>query len=239
METDAQHASTDSQRASTDAKRTSTEHARALRLAEATALGGLLLYAVFAPHSIAGAWIALSISILGWLARALLARRANCRRTPLDLPLLVFYAWSILSALLSAEPRISLLKLISVSSFLIFYLVRSLTEMRPAFASTVAALMIASGTAGALWSIFEVARGRGVVVEEIAAESPFVRDESLGVAVGDSVWRVNGRRVNSVAEIDEAVRVYHVLLIAVLLSVVVQGRASPSPRGGSMSRCGG
>jgi hypothetical protein len=182
---------------------------RALRLAEATAFGGLLLYAVFAPHSIAGAWIALSISILGWLARTVITRRTGCsrRRTPLDLPLLLFYAWSTLSALVSAEPRISLLKLISVSGFFILYLVRALLRTRRAtMAASVAALMIASGVAGALWSVFEVARGRGVVVEEIAPDSPFARDPALGVAVGDSVWRVNGRRVNSAAEIDEVIR---------------------------------
>jgi len=187
-----------------DARHASTTHGRALGVAEATAFGGLLLYAVFAPHSIAGAWIALSISILGWLARFLFTRRANFRRTPLDLPLWLFYAWSVLSALLSPEPRISLLKLISVSAFLIFYLVRTLARPRRR-AIAVAVLMIASGTAGALWSAFEVLRGRGIVVEEIAPDS-FLRQPSLGVAAGDSVWRVNGRRVNSVEEIDQAVR---------------------------------
>ncbi|HEV2880195.1 MAG TPA: O-antigen ligase family protein [Pyrinomonadaceae bacterium] len=197
--------------ADTDNGHAPANRPRALRLAEATAFGGLLLYAVFAPHSIAGAWIALSISILGWLARTLITRRANFRGanfhcTPLDLPLWLFYAWSILSALVSAEPRISLLKLISVSAFLIFYLVRALSGMRRAAATSVAALMIASGAAGALWSAFEVVRGRGVVVEEVAADSPLRRDPSLGVEAGDSVWRVNGSRVNSVPEIDQLIK---------------------------------
>jgi hypothetical protein len=193
----------------TDTEHASTNHSTALRLAGATAFGGLLLYAVFAPHSIAGAWIALSISILGWLARTLITRRPNFSRngfrpTPLDLPLWLFYAWSILSALVSAEPHVSMPKLISVSAFLIFYLVRTLNATRR-MAVAVAALMIASGAAGALWSAFEVARGRGLVIEEIAADSP-LRDPSLGVAAGDSLWRVNGRRVNSVEEIDQAIR---------------------------------
>jgi len=174
-----------------------------LRLAEGVAFGGLLLYAVFAPHSIAGAWIALSVSIASWLVRGLLRRRFDLLRTPLDLPFWLFYAWSILSALLSAEPRISLLKLVSVSAFLIYYVVGSLITRRTAF--IIAALMIASGAAGALWSAYEVARGRGVIVDEIAADSP-LRDPALGVAVGDSVWRVNKRRVASVAEIDQAIR---------------------------------
>ena len=176
----------------------------ALRFAEGTALCGLLLYAIFAPHSIAGAWIALSISISGWLARAALRRRLHLERTPLDLPLWLFYAWSVISALLSAEPRISLLKLISVSTFLIFYVIGSLVTRRTAV--IIAALMIASGAAGALWSALEVARGRGVIVEEIVADSPLRRHSSPGVEAGDSIWRVNERRVNSVAEIDQAIR---------------------------------
>ena len=224
-----------------DSRHARAAPSRALRLAEATAYGGLLLYAVFAPHSIAGAWIALSISILGWLARTLLARRAtnfprlnlrglnlhglnlrglnargfnlrnfnfsrlNFRSAPPDLPLWLFYVWSIISALVSAEPRISLLKLISVSAFLIFYLVRTLNGMRRTAATAVAALMIASGAAGALRGAFDVARGRGVVIEEIAPDSP-LRAPSVGVAVGDSLWRVNERRVDSVAEIDRAIR---------------------------------
>jgi len=178
--------------------------AHALRFAEGTAFCGLLLYAVFAPHSIAGAWIALSVSISGWLARGLLRRTLQLQRTPLDLPLWLFYAWSGVSALLSAEPRISLLKLISVSTFFIFYFVHSLVTRRTAV--IIAALMIASGAAGALRSAFEVARGRGVVVEEIETDSPLRRHASSGVAAGDSIWRVNERRVNSVAEIDQAIR---------------------------------
>jgi len=123
---------------------------------------------------------------------------------PPDLPLWLFYAWSVLSALVSAEPRISLLKLVSVSAFLVFYLVQSLSTRRTAF--IIAALMIASGAAGALWSAYEVARGRGLFVEEIAVDSILRRDPSLAVTAGDAVWRVNGRRVNSVAEIDRAIR---------------------------------
>lgn len=181
-----------------------TSKTPALRLAEGAACCGLLLYAVCAPHSIAGAWIALSVSISGWLARTLITRRTNFRRTPLDLPLWLFYAWSVLSALFSAEPRISLLKLVSVSTFVIFYLVQSFVTRR--MAVVIAASMIASGAAGALWSAFETARGRGLVVEEVAPDSPLRRDPALGVAAGDTVWRVNKRRVNSVAEIDQAIR---------------------------------
>jgi O-antigen ligase len=64
-------------------------------------------------------------------------------------------------------------------------------------------LLILSGCAGALYSAFDLLRGRGVVIESIAADSPF---RQLEVQTGDTIWRVAGRRVYSVADIDERLR---------------------------------
>lgn len=172
-------------------------------IARALIFVGLTLYAVFAPHSIAGSWIGLSLAVLGWLIRTLTTRRTGIRRTPLDLPLWLLFAWTLLSALFSAEPATSLAKLTSVSIFLIFYLAQATLTRR--LIIFLAALMITSGVAGVLWSIGEVARGRGVVVEEIAEGSPF-RQTSPPLEVGDAVWRIDGERVASVAGIDDALR---------------------------------
>lgn len=172
------------------------------RFAERCALAGLTLYAVFAPHSIAGAWIGLSFAILGWLIRTIITRRTGIRHTPLDLPLCLFFAWSIASAALSAEPRISLAKLGSVSAFLIFYLVQALITRRTAM--LLVTLMLASGCAGTLWSVGELIYGRGIIVEEIASNSPLRAETRLHT--GDCIWRVNKHRVSSVVEIDDAMR---------------------------------
>ena len=195
--------------------------------AQRVALAGLALYAVFAPHSIAGAWIGLSIAILGWLIRTttfrhdsfaesndpssdfirsrlsrFIRQRLNIHPTPLALPLWLFFAWSVVAAFFSAEPHVSLPKLASVSTFLIFYLVQSVVTRRTAI--PLAALLIASGVAGALWSAGETARGRGVCIETIVGDSPLIAATEL--RPGDCVWRVNRRRVASVDEIDEIIR---------------------------------
>lgn len=170
--------------------------------AEVLALGGFAVYALAAPHSIAGAWMGLSAAVLGWLARTLLTGRTGIRRTPLDLPLWLFIAWTVLSSLLSVEPGESLPKLVNVSTFLMFYLAQAALTRRTAV--TLAALMIASGVAGTLWGMGELAVGRGVVVRELKAESPL--RASTALAAGDAVWRVNKRRVGSAEEIDEAIR---------------------------------
>ena len=174
------------------------------RVADYAILVGLALYAMAAPHSIAGAEAGLTLVALGWLLRTLATGKTGLRRTAVDLPLWLFFAWSIASALLSAEPRISLLKLQTVSTFLVFYFAQAtLTRARVV---ALAALLIASGVTGALWSVSEIVRGRGLIVESVAADSPFRETSPAPLEPGECVWRVNKDRVASVAEIDEVIR---------------------------------
>lgn len=166
------------------------------------ALAGFVLYALAAPHSIAGSWMGVSAVVLAWLGRALATRRFDLRRTPLDLPLWLFVGWTTLSALLSYEPRESLPKLVNVSTFLMFYLAQSLLTRRAAVLA--AGVLVASGAAGVVWGGGELLAGRGVVVRELRADSPLRAETPL--REGDAVWRVNRRRVSTAAEIDEEIR---------------------------------
>ncbi|HKQ99690.1 MAG TPA: O-antigen ligase family protein [Pyrinomonadaceae bacterium] len=171
------------------------------RVGEGMALAGFALYAIFAPHSIAGAELSLILVGAGWLLRLLATGKTGLRRTPLDLPILLFLGWTVLSSFLSAEPRISLPKLQSVLVFLLFYFTQALLSRRAAV--FIAALMITSGVAGVLESAFDLVRGRGVMIEELSPESPF---HEFQIGAGDAVWRVRGARIRSVEEIDEAIR---------------------------------
>jgi hypothetical protein len=177
------------------------ETSLAARISERVSLVGFILYASFAPHSIAGAEIALALVAAGWLARLIITKRTGIRRSPLDLPIWLFLGWTILSAFFSAEPRISLPKLQSVAVVFLFYLTQSIVTRRTAL--LLAVLMITSGVAGVVWSAIDLARGRGVMIEELSPESPF---HEYQMWIGDAVWRVNGVRVSSVEEIDEAIR---------------------------------
>jgi hypothetical protein len=179
-----------------------TASGRFARASRGLGLAGFALYALAAPHSIAVSWIGLSFAVLGWLARTLATRRTGLRRTPLDLPLWLFFAWTALSCFLSEEPRLSVPKLINVSTLLMFYLTQALVTRRAAV--LLAVLMIVSGSAGALWGAGELAVGRGVVVKGLSVDSPLRRATPL--REGDAVWRVNERRVSTVGEIDEAIR---------------------------------
>ncbi|MCA1593160.1 MAG: O-antigen ligase family protein [Acidobacteria bacterium] len=172
------------------------------RGAQWLALAGFAVYAATAPHSIAASWVGLSLAVLGWIARTLATGRTGLRRTAIDVPLWLFFGWTILSSLLSTEPRISLAKLVNASTFLVFYIAQGCLTRRAAVA--LAMLLIVSGAAGALWSACEVLYGRGVIVRELKAGSPLRGATPL--REGDAVWRANGRRVSTVEEIDEEIR---------------------------------
>jgi hypothetical protein len=179
-----------------------TPAGRLARAGGVLGLAGFALYAAAAPHSIAVSWVGLSFAVLGWLARTAATRRAGLARTPLDLPLWLFAAWTVLSSLLSEAPGVSVPKLVNVSPLLMFYLTQALVTRKAAV--WLACLLVVSGSAGALWGAGELAVGRGVVVRRMSVDSPLRRGTPL--REGDAVWRVNGRRVSTVGEIDEAIR---------------------------------
>jgi hypothetical protein len=64
-------------------------------------------------------------------------------------------------------------------------------------------VLILSASVGAIYSVYDLIRGRGVVVETISPTSPF---QQVHIRAGDAVWRVNGKRVYSVSDIDQVIK---------------------------------
>ena len=83
---------------------------------------GLFIFALAVPHSIAGAHIGLNLALLGWIVRDVAALKLHFKRTPIDRPLLGFVALTLLSAVFSVEPQLSLPKIISLLLFGVVYL---------------------------------------------------------------------------------------------------------------------
>jgi hypothetical protein len=165
------------------------------------ALAGLGIYVLFAPHSVAASAIGVGIAGFGWLIRTLATSSLGLRRSKFDLIIGLSLLWTVVSALLSEEPRISIAKLQASWCVFLFYLTRAIVTKRSAL--LLVALLILSGCAGALYSVFDLLRGRGVVVETIAAGSPF---QQVGIQLGDTIWRAGGHRVYSVEDLDQALR---------------------------------
>lgn len=171
------------------------------RSGQRLALFGLTLYAVSAPHSIAASEISIGIAAIGWLIRTIATGRVGLRRCKFDLPIVLLLLWTAFSSLFSEEPRISLLKLQSCWVVFLFYLTRAVVSKRSAV--LLVCVLIVSGSTGALYSVYDLLRGRGVVVESLSAGSLF---RQYGVRPGDTIWRVNQARVYSVADIDRRIK---------------------------------
>ena len=170
-------------------------------LGQRTAIAGFLLYSAFAPHSIAAAEISLAIVGAGWLVRTLASGKTGFRRTSFDFLIWILFFWTAASSILSEEPRISIAKIQSTCVLLLFYLTSAIVERRTAV--LLVSIMILSGAVGTLYSVYDLARGRGVLVETMASDSPL---HTVKLQPGDAIWRVGGRRVYSIANIDEAIR---------------------------------
>ena len=162
------------------------------------ALVGLGIYVVFAPHSVAASVIGVALAGAGWLIRTLQTRRLGLRWSKFDLIIVLSLLWTVASALLSEEPRISIAKLQASWCVFTFYLARATLTRRSAL--ILVALLIVSGSAGAIYSAFDLLRGRGVVVESIAAGSPF---NQIEIRPGDTIWQIDRQRVYSTTDIEE------------------------------------
>ena len=170
-------------------------------LGQQIALAGLAIYVLFAPHSVAASVIGVAFAGIGWIVRTIRTGNLGLSRSRFDLIIGLSLLWTVASALLSEEPRISIAKLQASWCVFLFYLTRATVNRRASL--MLITLLIISGSAGALYSAFDLVRGRGVVIESIAADSPF---RQLGVETGDTIWRVAGRRVYSVDDIEQRLR---------------------------------
>ena len=167
------------------------------KLGQQIALAGLAIYVATAPHSVAASVIGVAIAGIGWLIRTFSTGNFGLRRSKFDLIIVLSLLWTAISAVLSEEPRISIAKLQASWCVFLFYLARATITRKSALALTV--LLIVSGSVGALYSGFDLLRGRGVVVESIAGNSSL---QMVGIQPGDTIWQINRQRVYSTSDID-------------------------------------
>lgn len=171
------------------------------KLGQQIALAGLVIYVVFAPHSVAASAIGAVIAGIGWLTRTLVTGSLGLRRSKFDLVILLSLLWTLASALLSEEPGISTAKLRASWCVLLFYLARATLNKRSVL--LLVALLIVSGCAGAVYGAFDLVRGRGVVVQGLANNSPF---HQVGIQPGDTIWQIGRRRIYSVTDVDQILK---------------------------------
>jgi hypothetical protein len=193
------------------------------QLSQIVAVLGLLIYVIFAPHSVAASTIGIVVAVISWLVRCATTKTLGLHRSKFDLIIFLSILWTIASAFLSTEPNISIPKLESLWCVLLFYLTRAIVTNRTAL--LLVAVLIVSGLAGVVYSAFDLLRGRGVVIESVSPTSPL---RQISVNPGDAIWRFAGVRIYSLAELDAAMKSAPVNT-PVTVSVISQGEHVERP----------
>ena len=196
---------------------------------------GLILFTLSLPHSIAAVYISLSLCVVSWVMRELAARKFHCVRTPLDGPLLCFAALTIVSALASEAPAISLPKARALVIFGVLYL--CLTNLHARAVPFFLGLLLVSSLAGVFFSLGEKLIGRGMIVTAINSDSPLA---ATPLQAGDVIWMIDRHRVSSLEEANqllqqrsgqrieiEAIHAGDPLPVAFTLTDELKARANP------------
>ncbi len=169
-----------------------TENKTALYL-ERLAFLFLFLMVVSAPHSIAATQIALVLGIIFRIARFFIKPRPVFIKTALFIPLAAFFGWSVLTAVFSYAPDISLDKLRNVSLLVIFFFaVNNLRNIKAA--KFMAFALIFSSMVNVVWTPVERFIGRGVEINNVRADSPL---KKAWLREGDTVLEANGEKVRT------------------------------------------
>jgi O-antigen ligase len=168
-----------------------TENSLAKWLERAAFVFMILMFAA-APHSIAATQIAWLTGMFLWVVRFFIKPRPPLIRTPLDVPLWIFFGWSIVSSIFSYDPPTSIDRLRNVALFLIFYFVINLVRTKR-IAVFLAATMILSAMVSVVWTPIERIIGRGVEISGVTADSPLTK---ALIKNGDTLLKVNGKKIN-------------------------------------------
>jgi hypothetical protein len=174
-----------------------------IRWMERAAFVFMILMFVCAPHSIAATQIAWLTGMFIWAVRMFFKPRPPLVRTPLDVALWVFFAWSIITSIFSYDPLTSLDKLRNVALFLIFYYVVNVVKTKRAVVFLAFAI-ITSTMVSVVWTPVERIIGRGVEIVGSAQQSPLSKALLIN---GDTLLKANERKIKTpddlIAEMQE------------------------------------
>jgi hypothetical protein len=153
----------------------------------------LVLYALFAPHSIAITQTSYLIGLTAWGVQLAATRRLAFKRSPIDIALFGFFACCVVSSFVSYDPLVSIKGLKSPAFFLAFYFVSNkVRSLR--FASFLGLALIVSCLVNVGYSAATLGVGRGLRINTISAEGPF---NTEGINVGDVILEADDQVVNS------------------------------------------
>lgn len=175
---------------------TPAQHPRSQRVYVVTQrviLVSLVMYALFAPHSIAITQTSYLLGLVAWGVQLIATREFRQRKSPVDIALFGFFACCVVSSFLSYDPLVSTKGLKSPAFFLAFYFVSTnVKSLR--FASFLVLALIVSCLANVGYSAVTLGIGRGLQIDSITPDSPFANES---IKVGDVIVEADDRVVNT------------------------------------------
>jgi hypothetical protein len=165
----------------------------------------LILLVLSAPHSIAATQISWLCGTLAWVIRLFVSPRPRFVKNRLNIALLIFGLWSVVSSIFSYAPDISLDKLRGVSLFFIFFFVINNLRHNKAVIFLAFALIV-SCSVNVIMTPLQRVVGRGVEVSELRGDSPLVKvypgdKDGEKVRDGDTLLSINKKKVHSPEDI--------------------------------------
>ena len=159
----------------------------------------LILMTLSAPHSIAATQTSWLLGTIFWIARFFVKPRPKFIKTALFIPFLVFFLWSIIVAIFSYAPDISLDKLRNVSLlFIFFFAINNLRTIKSV--KIIAFALVFSCMVNVIWTPIVRLIGRGVEIQNVQEDSPLLKAE---MREGDTLLKVDGKKIYSPEEIIE------------------------------------
>jgi len=182
--------------------------ARVLSVVDKIIIVWLIVFASFAPHSIAVAQSSMALAVFFWLVRAVVRKKLELERTPVDYALLGFFAFTVLAAFFSVEPVQSIGKLRAASLFVVFYLFAQAVRSQRVARALICMVLISSA-ASVIYVTYQKVVGRGLRIDRIFEGSPlsvsFTLDGELTrISSGDILLRANKIDLRSLDDLSRA-----------------------------------
>lgn len=165
----------------------------------------LILLVLSAPHSIAATQISWLCGMLAWFIRLFIKPRPQFVKTPLNLALLAFGLWSVVTSIFSYAPDISFDKLRGVGLlFIFFFVINNLRHNKAVI--FLASALIFSCSVNVIWTPIQRIIGRGVEISGVRKDSPLAKfapneivDENM--KDGDTLLSIDKKKIHSPEEV--------------------------------------
>lgn len=154
-----------------------------------------------APHSIAATQVAWGIGLFALIIRSVMRPRKIGKWRPLVIALWVFFGWSVVSAVFSYEPAVSLDRLRGPGLILFcIFVIGVIRNIQSAY--FLAFALIVSCMVNVIMTPIQRIIGRGVEIHGVAPDGPLAKS---GLGNGDTILKADGKKLSDPQALIDAI----------------------------------